>query len=147
MNKPNMDLFNVLLVEDNEGDILLTKDAFEEIGFDLNLDIAKNGKEALDYLYGKGGYAISPNPDLILLDINIPVYSGHHVLNKIKNDSGLKKTPVIILTTSQNHKDIELAYENHCNSYVVKPIDFNHFLRVIKSISEFWLELARRADT
>jgi CheY-like chemotaxis protein len=146
MTNPNIKSAHVLLVEDNEGDIILTKEAFEESGGDVEISVVRNGQEAFDFIYQRGVYTEVNTPDLILLDINIPVYSGHQVLQKIKNDSVLKKTPVIMLTTSRNQKDIELAYENHCNSYLVKPVDFDHFLRLVKSISEFWLELSRSAN-
>jgi len=132
---------HILLVEDNEGDILLTLEAFEECKLKTGISVAKNGKEALDFLFNREEFKKVKRPDLILLDINIPIYNGHEVLRQIKADSNLKKIPVIMLTTSSNHKDIDSAYENHCNSYVKKPLDIREFLSVIAKIEEFWLHL------
>ncbi len=136
-----MKLANILLVEDNEGDILLTQEAFEESQIKTEINVARNGQEALDYLYKKGEYTEVKKPDLILLDINIPVFNGHEVLKKIKSDPVLKKIPVIMLTTSSNEKDIEKAYENHTNSYVRKPLNMEDFLKAILKIKEFWLQI------
>jgi CheY-like chemotaxis protein len=137
----NAKLAHILLVEDNEGDILLTLEAFEECKLKTEISIAKNGKEALDFLYGRGSFAEAKKPDLILLDINIPIYNGHEVLQKIKEDPLLKKIPVIMLTTSSSEQDINTAYENHCNSYVKKPLDIGEFLTTIVKIEEFYLQL------
>lgn len=136
---------HILLVEDNEGDILLTLDAFEESKIRTNISVVRNGAEALDFLYRIGDYKEVNLPDLILLDINLPIYNGHEVLKKIKEDTSLKKIPVIILTTSSSQKDINKAYENYCNSYVSKPIDMDDFLKVILKIDEFWLQLSKLA--
>lgn len=132
----------ILLVEDNEGDIVLTIDAFEESKVKTDISVVRNGQEALDYLYQRGKYVDVHRPDLILLDINIPIYSGHEVLNIIKKDDSLKKIPVIMLTTSSSPKDIDLAYQNHSNSYVKKPIDMDDFLKAVTQIEEFWLQLS-----
>ena len=141
MNNQPLQLTHILLVEDNEGDILLTREAFEECKVNTEISIARNGKEALDFLYNKGVHIDAKKPDLILLDINIPIYNGHEVLKQIKADSELKKIPVIMLTTSGSQKDIDCAYENHCNSYVKKPLDIDEFLSAILKIEEFWLQL------
>jgi CheY-like chemotaxis protein len=133
---------HILLVEDNEGDILLTLDAFEECKIKTNISVARNGQEALDFLYKRGAFSEALRPDLILLDINIPIYNGHEVLKQIKTDDQLKKIPVIMLTTSSNQKDIDLAYENHINSYVKKPIEMAEFLDAIMKIEAFWLQLS-----
>jgi len=133
---------HILLVEDNEGDILLTLEAFEECKVKITISVAKNGREALDFLFKRGAFTDVKKPDLILLDINIPIFNGHEVLRQIKSDSELKKIPVIMLTTSSNQKDINIAYENHCNSYVKKPLDINEFLAVVIKIEEFWLQIA-----
>jgi CheY-like chemotaxis protein len=140
-----MKIAHILLVEDNEGDILLTKEAFEESKVKTKISVVKNGQEALDFLYKHGDYAKVDKPDLILLDINIPVFNGHEVLQKIKNDSELKTIPVIMLTTSSSQKDIDKAYENHCNSYVKKPLELDDFLMAILKIDEFWLQLSTRS--
>lgn len=134
---------HILLVEDNEGDIVLTLDAFEECKIKTRIDVARNGKEALDFLFGEGGKVPDNPPDLVLLDINIPVYSGHEVLKAIKADPSLRKMPVIMLTTSSNQKDIDLAYENHANSYITKPIEMDLFLKAILKIEQFWLQLSK----
>ncbi|WP_100613489.1 response regulator [Confluentibacter citreus] len=137
---------HILLVEDNEGDIVLTLDAFEESKIRTNISVVRNGADALDFLFKRGEFVEERRPDLILLDINIPVYNGHDVLKKIKEDASLKKIPVIILTTSSSQKDVNKAYENHSNSYVTKPIDMEDFLKVILKIEEFWLQLSKLAN-
>lgn len=146
MKNYNTKPVHILLVEDNEGDIVLTKEAFEECQVKTRISVAKNGQEALDFLYKKGPFSTVKKPDLILLDINIPIYSGHEVLEKIKNDTVLKKIPVIMLTTSSSNKDINKAYENYCNSYVEKPLNISEFLSAILKIEQFWLQLTTLAD-
>ena len=133
---------HILLVEDNEGDILLTLDAFEECKVLTEISVARNGQEALDFLFKRGAFVDSKRPDLILLDINIPIYNGHQVLKQIKADDYLKKIPVIMLTTSSSQRDIDFAYENHSNSYVQKPLNMDDFLEAIKKIESFWLQLS-----
>jgi CheY-like chemotaxis protein len=125
MKTKQMRTAHILLAEDNEGDILLTKEAFEECKVKTELSVVKNGQEALDFLYQRSEYPNVKKPDLILLDINMPIFNGHEVLMKIKSDAKLKKIPVIMLTTSSNQKDITKAYENHCNSYIKKPLDIS----------------------
>ncbi|MDZ4794999.1 MAG: response regulator [Bacteroidota bacterium] len=141
MNNKQIQLAHILLVEDNEGDILLTLDAFEECKLKTEVSVAKNGKEALDFLFMRGEFTDVKKPDLILLDINIPIFNGHEVLRQIKTDSNLMKIPVIMLTTSSNQKDLNEAYGNHCNSYVKKPLEIREFLSAILKIEEFWLQL------
>lgn len=136
---------HILLVEDNEGDILLTLDAFEESKFKTQVSVARNGQEALDFLKKQGEYSDAPKPDLILLDINIPIFSGHEVLVEIKQDEKFKEIPVIMLTTSSNEKDIKKAYSNHCNSYIQKPLEMDEFMQSILKIEEFWLQLTTLA--
>lgn len=142
MEKLNLKLAHILLVEDNEGDIVLTLDAFEECKVKTEISVVKNGKEALDFLFQRGAFINAKKPDLILLDINLPIFNGHEVLKQIKADVVLKKIPVIILTTSSNKKDIDEAYSNHCNSYVKKPLDMNEFIKSVSKIEEFWLQLS-----
>lgn len=137
---------HILLVEDNEGDIILTLDAFEESKIKTNISVVKNGQEAMDFLFRRGEYTNVEKPDLILLDINIPIFNGHEVLKQIKSDHVLKKIPVIMLTTSSSQKDVNQAYENHSNSYVKKPLDMDDFLEAILKIEEFWLQLSKLAD-
>jgi CheY-like chemotaxis protein len=141
MNKQKMNLAHILLVEDNEGDILLTLEAFEECKIKTEISIARNGKEALDFLFKRDAFTDVKRPDLILLDINIPIFNGHEVLRQIKADVNLKKIPVIMLTTSSNQKDLDEAYENHCNCYVKKPLEISEFLKAILKIEEFWLQI------
>lgn len=142
MNSKKLKLAHILLVEDNEGDILLTLDAFEESRFQTKVSVARNGQEALDFLNQKGTFSDAQKPDLILLDINIPIFSGHEVLEQIKHNERLKKIPVIMLTTSSNQKDIEMAYKNYCNSYIKKPLEMEEFMNAILKIEEFWLQLS-----
>lgn len=137
---------HILLVEDNEGDIILTIEAFEESKIDSKISIARNGQEALDFLYKKGNFITAEKPDLILLDINMPIINGHEVLEKIKNDIHLKKIPVIMLTTSSNQQDIDRAYKNHANSYITKPIEIEDFLNTILKIEEFWLQISTLSE-
>ncbi|REG82308.1 response regulator [Algoriphagus antarcticus] len=146
MNSRKIELAHILLVEDNEGDIMLTLDAFEESKVKTEISVAKNGKEALDFLFQRGEFVDAKRPDLILLDINIPIFNGHEVLQQIKADPDLKKIPVIMLTTSSNQKDIDKAYANHCNSYVQKPLNIDDFLKAILKIEEFWLQLTSLAN-
>ncbi|MBL7768556.1 MAG: response regulator [Flavipsychrobacter sp.] len=137
---------HILLVEDNEGDIVLTMDAFEESKINTNISVVRNGQEAVDFLYKRDRFTEENKPDLILLDINIPILNGHEVLKIIKQDTQLKKIPVIMLTTSSNTRDINLSYENYANSYVTKPIEMEDFLKAILKIEEFWLQLCKLAD-
>lgn len=136
---------HILLVEDNEGDILLTLDAFEESKFHSQVSVARNGQEALDFLNRQGEFSGTQKADLILLDINIPIFSGHEVLEEIKRNENLKKIPVIMLTTSSNQKDIDKAYGNYCNSYIQKPLEMEEFMQAVLKIEEFWLQLTTLA--
>lgn len=142
MNNQEIQRAHILLVEDNEGDVLLTLDAFEECRIKTDISVAKNGREALDFLFMRGAFTKAKRPDLILLDINMPIFNGHQVLQQLKADPSLKKIPVIMLTTSCDQKDIDKAFENHCNSYVKKPLEVNEFLKAVLKIEEFWLELS-----
>jgi len=141
-----MNAAHILLVEDNEGDIILTLEAFEESKVRTTISVVKNGQEALDFLFKRGEYKGVKKPDLILLDINIPIFNGHEVLKQIKEDNNLKRIPVIMLTTSSNPKDITLAFENHSNSYVKKPLEMADFLESILKIEEFWLQLSTLSE-
>lgn len=145
MSTKSLKLAHILLVEDNEGDVLLTLDAFEESKFKTQVSVARNGQEALNFLNQKGEFSNAHRPDIILLDINIPIYNGLEVLEKIKRDENLKKIPVIMLTTSSNQKDIENAYKNYCNSYVKKPLEMEEFMEAVLKIEKFWLQLTTLA--
>jgi CheY-like chemotaxis protein len=133
----------ILLVEDNEGDVGLIEEVFKETNFRNRLHIAKDGEEAIHFLYGEGMFLGSQHPDLILLDLNLPKKDGREVLREIKEDNVLKNIPVVILTTSGAEKDILRSYDLHANAYVTKPIDFDQFIMVIKSIANFWLEVVK----
>jgi chemotaxis family two-component system response regulator Rcp1 len=134
---------SVLLVEDNPGDMRLTIEALEENKFYINLDVARDGVEALEFLRQQGQYADARRPDLILLDLNLPRKDGREVLAEIKSDPDLQRIPVVILTTSQAEKDILRTYNLHANCYVTKPVDLDQFIRVVKSIEEFWFTIVR----
>ena len=134
---------NILLVEDNPGDILLARVAFEKSKYSVNIDVAMDGEEALDFLYKRGMFAEASTPDLILLDLNLPAISGSEVLADIKNDEELKVIPVIILTTSQAEWDIIRCYRLHANCFVNKPFGFESFDKVVQSIEDFWFNIVR----
>ena len=133
----------ILIVEDNEGDVGLIEEVFEEAKIKNNIHVAEDGEEAVLYLRGKGKFSGSPRPDIIILDLNLPNKDGREVLKEIKEDENLKNIPVVVLTTSGAEKDIIRAYELHANAYVTKPIDFDQFINVIGSIVNFWLEIVK----
>jgi len=134
---------NILLVEDNPGDVDLTREALEGAKVANRLFVCEDGEQALDYLFRRGEYADVPRPDLILLDLNLPKKSGREVLEEIRADAELTKVPVVILTTSQADEDVCHAYRLHANCYVTKPVNFKQFLKVIQAIEEFWLEVVK----
>lgn len=129
---------HLLLVEDNEGDIVLTKEAFEERNIINEMSVVKDGKEAISFLLREGIYEHAKTPDLVLLDINLPKKSGHEVLEFIKNHDDLKHIPVIMLTTSSSHSDIRKSYRNHANCFITKPIEVSDFIKAISVIEDFW---------
>lgn len=131
---------NILLVEDNSGDVILTKEAFSEINFSDNIYVVTDGEDALDFLYQRGKFEQAPTPDLILLDLNLPRRDGREVLQEIKKHPKFHRIPVIILTTSKSDKDVKYCFANHANSYITKPIDYAEFVNIIKGIDEFWLK-------
>ena len=133
----------ILLVEDNPGDARLTLEAFKEGRVLNNFNVVKDGVEALAYLRREGQYANAAQPDLILLDLNLPRKDGREVLEEIKADEHLKKIPVVVLTTSAAEEDIARAYTRHANCYITKPVDLDQFLRVVQSIESFWLTLVK----
>lgn len=132
---------HILLVEDNEGDILLTTEALEEHKLIDTISVVKNGQEALDFVFQKGAYQNVKMPDLILLDINLPLKSGHEVLQIIKHDPIVRHIPVIMLSTSSSEKDIKTAYSHYANCYITKPVDVNQFMDAIACIEHFWLDV------
>lgn len=133
---------NILLVEDNPGDIRLTEEAFKEAEISVKLKAVMDGEEALNYLYKKVPYDSIQLPDLILLDLNLPKVDGRAVLADIKSNPELKKIPVIILTTSTAEQDILNSYDLHVNCYITKPVDFDRFFDIIKLIEDFWINTA-----
>jgi len=133
----------ILLVEDNPGDVRLTLEAFKEGKMINNLNVVKNGVEAMAFLQREGEYADAPQPDIILLDLNMPKMDGREVLAEIKKDDSLKHIPVIVLTTSEAEQDIFKSYDLHANCYITKPVDLDQFNTVVKSIKDFWLGVVK----
>ncbi len=133
----------ILLVEDNPGDVRLTKEALRDSKVTTRMHVVFDGVQALAFLHREGEYAAVPRPDLILLDLNLPRKSGREVLAEIKGDDDLRRIPVVILTTSQAEQDIIETYNLHANAYVNKPVDLNQFIKVVKSIEDFWFEIVR----
>ncbi|HMP98556.1 MAG TPA: response regulator [Cyclobacteriaceae bacterium] len=134
---------HILLVEDNEGDILLTTEALEEGKITNKVSTIKDGQEALNFLEKKGEYADADTPDLILLDVNLPRKNGHEVLQQIKNSPGTSHIPVIMLTTSSSERDINMSYRNHANCYITKPVEIDNFMEVISKIEDFWISIVK----
>ena len=134
---------DVLLVEDNPGDVRLTREAFREANASIRLHVASDGVEAMAFVRQEGSHADAPRPDLILLDLNLPKMDGREVLAQIKRDDRLKTIPTIILTTSGAQADILRSYQLHANAYVSKPLQLDAFQSLVSSINEFWLTKAR----
>lgn len=134
---------DILLVEDNIGDARLAQEALKEAKVRNNLYIVGDGEEALDFLQKKGKYAGVPQPDLILLDLNLPKKNGEEVLEEIKSNDELRNIPVVILTVSKSEEDISRAYNLHANCYITKPLNLDQFIEVIKNINEFWLAIVK----
>ncbi len=133
----------ILLVEDDPGDVLMTREAFEDNKVGNVLHVVQDGMEALDFLYRRGEYAEAARPDLILLDLNLPKYDGRQVLEQIKNDPDLAMIPVVVLTTSAAEEDILRSYKLHANAYVTKPVDFAQFTAAIRQIDEFFVTVVK----
>jgi CheY-like chemotaxis protein len=133
----------ILLVEDSPGDVQLTIEALRDAKVSNNLHVATDGVEALAFLRRQGAFAGVPQPDLILLDLNLPKKSGHEVLEEIKNDADLRRIPVVILSTSNHADDVLAAYDNAANCYITKPVDLDQFLQVIRAIDDFWLTFVK----
>lgn len=138
-----MEPIHILLVEDNEGDILLTKEALQEAKILTSLSVVKDGKEAIDFVSRTGKYNNASLPDIVLLDVNLPKKNGHEVLQYIKGDEELKYIPVIMLTTSSSERDINLSYSNYANSFITKPVNVNDFLSVITSMENYWISIVK----
>jgi chemotaxis family two-component system response regulator Rcp1 len=133
----------ILLVEDNPGDVRLTREALREGKVRNRLSVATDGAEAIAFLRRQGEFADATRPDLILLDLNLPRKDGREVLAEIKADPALKYIPVVVLTSSKAEEDVLRAYDLHANCYVTKPVDFDQFIRVVKSIEDFWFTIVQ----
>ncbi|MGH3874361.1 MAG: response regulator [Pseudonocardiaceae bacterium] len=142
MTEPQVRSINVLLVEDDPGDVLITREAFEE-HLHNRLDVVTDGTAALAYLRHEQPYADVPSPDLILLDLNLPRRHGREVLAEMKNDPALSHIPVIVLTTSRADEDVLASYQLHANAYVTKPVDFDRFIAAIKHINHFFVTVVQ----
>ena len=138
-----MSEIHILLVEDNEGDIVLTLEALKEAKLKNQISVVRDGEEALQFLYKEGKYERQDSPQLILLDINLTKIDGKEVLHRIKSDPDLKKIPVVILTTSSSEKDILEAYNNYANCYITKPVDLDKFIDVIHTVEDFWISIVQ----
>ena len=142
-NESSLHPIEILLVEDNPGDSRLAKEALKESKLKNNLYVAEDGVEAMNFLYKTGKYSKMPSPDLVILDLNLPKKDGREVLAEIKNDDNLKRIPVVILTISKAEEDILKTYNLHANCYVTKPLDLDQFMKVVRSIEDFWLTIVK----
>lgn len=138
-----MQPFEILLVEDNPGDVFLTQEAFREGRLAYRLSVVEDGEEAMRFLRRQGKHSNAPLPDLILLDLNLPKKDGRELLGEVKEDPDLRQIPVIVLTTSAAEQDIARAYKLHANCYLTKPIQMDDFLKTIRSVEDFWLSVVR----
>ena len=137
------DDIQILLVEDNPGDVRLTQEALLGAKVANELHVVGDGEEAIEYLRRRGRYVDAPRPDIVLLDLNLPRLDGREVLMDIKGDPDLAKIPIIILTSSSAERDIHSAYELHANCYISKPVDFTEFIEAVRSLEGFWLRIVR----
>ncbi|MDT4998827.1 MAG: hypothetical protein QOK12_932 [Mycobacterium sp.] len=133
----------VLLVEDDPGDVLITREVLEHNTINNVVHVASDGQEGLDFLYKRGAHADAPQPDLILLDLNLPKYDGRQLLEQIKSDADLCHIPVVVLTTSSADEDVLESYRLHANAYVTKPVDVDQFMRAVRQIDEFFIQVVR----
>jgi two-component system response regulator len=139
----NAELISVLLVEDDPGDVLLVREAFEDHKVGNSLSVVSDGVEAMQYVRQEGDYSQAPRPDLILLDLNLPRKSGIEVLAEIKRDPELATIPTVVLTTSEAEEDIVRAYKLHANAYITKPVDFAQFSQIVHQIDDFFIGLVK----
>ena len=133
----------ILLVEDNPGDVRLMEEALKECKQRNTLHVAKDGVEAINFLHKHGNYRNAVRPDIIILDLNLPKKDGREVLAEVKEDKNLKRIPVVILTTSRSESDIHRSYDLHANCYINKPVDLDEFVNVVKSIEDFWFRIVK----
>lgn len=133
----------ILLVEDNEGDVFLTTEALKAAKIVNNLSVARDGEEAMEFLQGAGRFTSAPRPDLVLLDLNLPRKDGRQVLAEIKKDPALRSIPVVILTSSQAEQDVVKVYDLHANAYIIKPMDFSNLMAIVGAIETFWFSVVK----
>ena len=143
MHDDQSEAIEVLLVEDDPGDVLMTREAFEQHKLRNTLHVVPDGVEALSFLRQEGEYADVPRPDLVLLDLNLPRKDGREVLAEIKADPQLRRTPVVVLTTSEAEEDVLRSYDLHANAYVAKPVDFDQFIDVVRRIDSFFVTVVK----
>jgi CheY-like chemotaxis protein len=143
MTEPDLRAIEVLLIEDDPGDVLMTREAFEDAKVANNLYVVSDGEDALAFLRREGAHAEVPRPDLVLLDLNLPRVDGREVLEQIKNDPALRSIPVVVLTTSESEDDIVHSYSLHANAYVTKPVDFDRFHQVVRQIDDFFVSVVK----
>jgi CheY-like chemotaxis protein len=136
-------MIQILLVEDDPGDVLITREAFAENKVRNHLSVVSDGETAMSFLRHEGDFSAAPRPDLILLDLNLPRKAGHEVLAEIKSDVDLQRIPVVVLTTSDAEEDVLRSYDLHANAYVTKPVDFSCFLSVVRQIDEFFVSVVK----
>jgi CheY-like chemotaxis protein len=141
--KPAGQPIEVLLVEDDPGDVLLIREAFDFNKVHNNLNVVSDGEQALDYLRGTGDYADRIRPDLVLLDLNLPRKDGREVLSEAKSDPDLRTIPIVVLTTSEAEEDVLKSYQLHANAYVTKPVDFERFVSIVRQIDDFFVSVVR----
>jgi len=139
----NQRSIEILLIEDNPGDVRLREEALKEGKVINRLSVVPDGVEAIEYLRKRGDYASAATPDLVLLDLNLPKKDGREVLAEVKQDPELRKIPVVVLTTSRDEQDILKSYDLHANCYITKPVDFEQFIRVVRAIEDFWLSVVK----
>jgi CheY-like chemotaxis protein len=143
VTQPDIRVINVLLVEDDPGDVMMTREAFQDYKLHNELHVVSDGAEAMAFLRQEGEYAGRPRPDLVLLDLNLPRMDGRQVLEAIKSDPELASIPVVVLTTSENEDDVLRSYSLHANAYVTKPVDFQRFIEVVRQIDDFFVTVVR----
>ena len=136
-------MVEILMVEDNPADVRLTREAFKDAKVLNNMSVVGDGEEALMFLRRQGNYSGAPRPDLILLDLNLPKKDGREVLAEIKSDPLLKRIPVVVLTTSEDEKDVLKAYDLHVNAYISKPVNLEQFMKVVEAVEGFWLTVVK----
>ena len=143
MHSTGIKPIEILLVEDNIGDVRLTQEALKESNLLVNLRVVRDGLEAMELLRRNGKDSDTPNPDLILLDLNLPRKDGREVLQEIKSDADLRRIPVVVLTTSEAESDVLATYGFHANCYITKPVDMDQFIKIVKMLNEFWFTIVK----